>query len=308
MDETAIITRSDFDPVISLVLDGLNSEHSKRAYRAALTHFLTWWESQGRPALNKAVVQSYRTELQQRGLSASAANVRMSAVRKLAAEAADNGMMPGEVANGIGRVKGVKSAGVRVGNWLTKKQAEALINSPDLGTVQGMRDRAILAVAIGGGLRRSELAALTFEHIQQRDGRWVIVDLVGKGNRVRTVPIPSWAKDAVDRWAAAAGIGTGRVFRGVDRWGNLDPKSQGITPQVIYNQVRHYLKKARLPGAAHDLRRTFAHLARKGGADLEQIQLSLGHASIMTTERYLGTRQNLDTAPCDVLGLDLSGD
>ncbi len=57
----------------------------------------------------------------------------------------------------------------------------------------------------------------------------------------------------------------------------------------------------------HDLRRTFGKLAHKGNAALEQIQLSLGHASVIT-ERYLGVRQNLNDAPCDHLGLDVDGD
>jgi site-specific recombinase XerD len=113
-----------------------------------------------------------------------------------------------ELANGITRVKGVASKGVRLGNWLTAKQA--LLNAPDATTVKGLRDRAILAVLLGCGLRRSEVAALTFKHIQQRDGRWCVVDLVGKHGRVRTVPMPTWVKVAVDAWATPAGSPTAR--------------------------------------------------------------------------------------------------
>ena len=67
---------------------------------------------------------------------------------------------------------------MRSGNWLSLKQAQTLLNAPDITTTKGLRDRAILAVLLGCGLRRSEVAALTMEHIQQRDGRWCIVDLV----------------------------------------------------------------------------------------------------------------------------------
>src|SRR5262249_31004888 len=88
----------------------------------------------------------------------------------------------------------------------------ALLNAPDATTNKGLRDRAILAVLLGCGLRRSEVAALTFKHIQQRDGRWCIVDLVGKHGRVGTVPKPTWVKVAVDAWATAAGITDGPVF------------------------------------------------------------------------------------------------
>jgi len=105
----------------------------------------------------------------------------MSAIRRLAAEAADNGMMVPELASGISRVKGVKREGTRTGNWLTPHQAETFINLPDVATLKGKRDRALLAIMIGCGLRREETAALTLERIQQRDGRWAILDLIGKG-------------------------------------------------------------------------------------------------------------------------------
>jgi integrase len=139
----------------------------------------------------------------------------MSAIRKLAAEAADNGLLAPELAQGISRVKSVKSTGIRVGNWLSQRQAQALLSAPDITTVAGLRDRAILAVLLGCGLRRSEVAALTFAHVQQRDGRWCIVDLVGKHGRVRTAPMPAWVKVAIDAWTSAAGVAAGHIFRPV---------------------------------------------------------------------------------------------
>jgi site-specific recombinase XerD len=137
----------------------------------------------------------------------------MSAIRKLAGEAADNGLLAPELATGISRVKSVKSTGIRVGNWLSQRQSQALLSAPDISTVRGLRDRAILAVLLGCGLRRSEVAALTFAHVQQRDGRWCIVDLVGKHGRVRTAPMPAWVKIAIDAWTSAAGVTVGHVFR-----------------------------------------------------------------------------------------------
>src|SRR5713101_4230388 len=97
------------------------------------------------------------------------------------------------------------------------RQAQELLNAPDATTKKGLRDRAILAVLLGCGLRRSEVAALTLKHIQQRDGRWCIVDLVGKHGRVRTVPMPTWVKVAIDSWTSTAGLTDGRVFRPVNR-------------------------------------------------------------------------------------------
>ena len=300
MTTSTMVTYSDMTPVIDLVADGLTSAHSRRAYRRALGDFLRWYDGQGRPGLTKATVNRYRAHLVDIGLSAATINQAMSAIRKLATEAADNGLMEGATAEAIGRVHGVKSAGRRTGNWLTRDDAQALLLRPDVATMKGIRDRAILAVMLGGGLRRSEVAALTFGHVQMRDARWAIVDLVGKRGRVRTIPIPSWAKVAIDQWAAAADLTEGRIFRSVNRGGRLD--GDGMTPQAIYNVVAEY---AGDDAAAHDLRRTFAKLAHKGGAPLEQIQLTLGHASIQTTERYLGVEQDLTHAPCDVLGLGL---
>jgi len=109
-------------------------------------------------------------------------------------------------------LKGVRQSGNRAGNWLTREQARRLLARPDIDTIEGKRDRAILAVLLGCALRRSELATLESWHVQQRDGRWVFVDLVGKGKRVRTVPIPPFVKVAIDAWTAAAGLSEGRCF------------------------------------------------------------------------------------------------
>src|SRR6516164_10035490 len=188
----------------ALVLDSVSSPITRRVYNLGLDEFFAWYSAEPRAGFTKATVAAWRVALEGRGLGAVSINVRITAVRKLAVEAADNGLLAPELANGITRVKGVPSKGVRLGNWLSAKQAQALLNAPDTSTPKGLRDRAILAVLLGCGLRRSEVAALTVGHIQQRDGRWCIVDLIGKNGRVRTVPMPAWVKVAVDAWASAA--------------------------------------------------------------------------------------------------------
>jgi site-specific recombinase XerD len=288
-----------------LVLDAMHSPNSKAAYDAALTGFLDWYRDHARgEVFSKGLVQRWMASLQTQGLSPSTINLRLSAVKKLASEAQDNGLLDPTLATGIGRVKGIKRAGVRVGNWLTKQQAEQLLNAPDAATLKGNRDRALLAVLVGCGLRRTELSCMTFDHIQQRDGRWVLVDLIGKGGRIRSVPMPGFAKAAIDAWTAAAGISDGLIFRAMNNRHELT--GNPLLAQNIMDAVIKYGAKigsGRL--APHDLRRTFAKLAHTGHAALEQIQLSLGHASIQTTERYLGVSQDLVDAPCDRLGLRL---
>ncbi len=306
---SSVIVRqeNEFESIMALVVNSLTSSNSQRAYAHALAVFMAWCVGQGRPGLSRQTVQAYRAYLQAQGQAPATINLALSAIRKLAREAAYNGLLDTALLAGILDSGGVRTHGVRSGNWLAKDQAQKLINRPDIQTLKGLRDRAILAVMIGGGLRRSEVAALTFEQIQQREARWVIVDLIGKGRRVRTVPIPSWTMAAIDEWAAAAGVHHGRVFRGVYRGGRLlQPRSEGISAQVIYSVVSDYAGDLGLTTlAAHDLRRTFAKLAYKGGAGLDQIQIQLGHASIQTTERYLGVAQDLTDAPCDRLGLRL---
>lgn len=289
--------------LIQLVLDSLTSEASKTAYRKALERFLRWFQASGLSGFTRSTVMQYRTSLIESGLSAATVNLHLSAVRKLAQEAADNNLLSPQIASGISRIKGAKKEGVRTGNWLTVAQAEEFLQSPDASTLAGKRDRALLGVMVGCGLRRSELAALTFAHIQQREARWVIVDLVGKGNRVRTIPMPTWCKAQIDVWSEAAQVSEGYVFRPIDKGDTM--RGDGMTAQSVFAAVKKHAANCDLNIAPHDLRRSFAKLAHKGKAALEQIQLSLGHSSIQTTERYLGVRQDLTDAPCDHLGISV---
>ena len=142
---------------------------------------------------------------------------------------------------------------------------------------------------------------ISFERIQQRNGRWLVVDLVGKHGRIRTVPIPSWAYEAVARWQSAAGMHDGAIFRSLTRHGHV--AARRLSAQAVFTIVRSYAKQLGVEARPHDLRRTFAQLAHAGHSPLEQIQLSLGHASVVTTELYLGIKQDLRDAPCDHLGL-----
>lgn len=300
---------SSRDRLIQLVLDSVVSPHSKRAYQRSLSEFLTWCE-QLRLPFTKATVNAYRVHLlENRKLAPASVNLRIVTVRRLAQEAVDNGMLAHEIGQGIQHIRGIKREGVRTGNWLTLEQAETLLAAPD-SSLRGKRDRAILAVLIGCGLRRQETSNLTPNHIQLRDARWVIVDINGKGNRVRSVPMPSWCKAAIDVWVEEAQNSDhfpadGRLFRSISR---ADSKvfTKMMQAQSIFDVVKKYAEEAGIEHLSpHDLRRTFAKLAHKGHAALEQIQLSLGHASIQTTERYLGIRQDLTDAPCDRLGIRL---
>jgi len=170
----------------------------------------------------------------------------MSAIRTLAVEATDNGLLAPELATGIQRVKSAKSIGVRMGNGLSQKQA--LLDTPDVTTLKGLRDRAIIAVLLGCGLRRSEVGALTVAHVQQRDGRWVILDLVSKHKRVRTVPMPTWTKVVIDAWTGRAGVTEGYVLRPVHRGDEL--QGDRLSEKVVWQLLRPYATVAGVAGIA----------------------------------------------------------
>jgi integrase len=304
------------DALIAVVTNRLHSDASRRGYRTALRQFLAWHLSQspgegGSLPLTRALVQRYRVVLERRELAPSTINQHLSAIRALADECAESGLLDPPTATAIGRVKGVPVRGVRLGKWLTRDQAEKLLSAPP-DTLIGARDRAILGLLIGCGLRRDELVNLTFEHLQQREGRWVIVDIIGKGRRVRTVPVPGWAKALVDRWALQAGLSSGRVCRRFRKGDRLvyEVSTDGqvamagtLSADAIADVVSTYARSLGWDLAPHDLRRTFAKLARGGQAPLEQIQLALGHQSIQTTQRYLGSELDLADAACDRLGI-----
>jgi site-specific recombinase XerD len=299
--------------LIALVTDALASPRSQRAYRESLIEFLDWHDAQGRPALSKRLVNAYKSHLMTRvsartgqPLAPASINLKLSAVRKLVSEAADNGLLDEQTAASIRRVEGVTSGGTRAGNWLTRADAQRLLDAPAVSTQKGLRDRAILAVLLGCALRREECATLTAAHIQQREGRWVIVDLVGKRGKLRSVPAPSWVKVALDDWTAAAGIESGNLWRGMRKGDRIIADPPRLSAQAIWRVVDEYAGKLDFPNLApHDLRRTAAKLMLAGGAALEQISLILGHSSLDVTKRYLGVDLDLHNAATDKIGLTI---
>jgi site-specific recombinase XerC len=269
-----VLRLPDLDHTKAAVLNSLSSPHSRRNYKFAIEQFITWYCSEPRLALNRAVVLRFRLYLESLGLAAGTINQRLAAVRRLAYEAADSGLLSPELAAGIRRVKGVKQLGSRLGNWLSSDQAKLLLENAEGEDLRSIRDLAMMAVLLGCGLRRAELSALEVEDMEVRQGHWAIVDLIGKGKRVRTVPMPMWVKEAVDRWIIAAKVSRGRIFRAVSRHGT--PWGKGISENVIWYVVRRCAERTQLEHLApHDLRRTCAKLCHTAGGEIEQIQFLL---------------------------------
>ena len=298
-----ILKLPDLEQSKSAVLNSLTSRSSQRSYDHAIREFIDWYCSEPRLAFNKTVVTRYRINLEPARYASSTINLRLAAVRRLAYEAADCGLLSPDLAAGIRRVKGVKKHGMRIGNWLTAEQGKHLLAVFDHDSLRGKRDYAMVAVLLGCGLRRAEVAGLAVERLQQREEHWVIADMVGKGGHVRTVPVPTWVKAAVDNWLTAAGVATGPIFRAINKAQRIG--KSGFSPKVIWGVVKAGCSKCGLENVApHDLRRTCARLCHEAGGELEQIQFLLGHVSVQTTERYLGCKQRLRNAVNDNIGIE----
>jgi integrase len=293
----------DLEQTKSAVLNSLTSKSGQRTYDHAINEFVEWYCSEPRLALNRTVVLRYRIHLEQRRLAPTTINLRLAAVRRVAYEAADFGLLSPELAAGIRRVKGVRQIGVRLGNWLTADQGRSLLLNSHGDDLRTKRNYAILALLIGCGLRRGELLALLTGSIQLREEHWVVADLHGKAGHIRTVPIPLWAKEALDRWTEASGVKEGRLFRAINKSGKI--WGDGMTPKVLWEIVKRAAGAAGIEKLApHDLRRTCARLCHLAGGELDQIQFLLGHVSIQTTERYLGCKQKLRFAVNDNIGIE----
>ena len=182
------------------------------------------------------MVTRYRIALEQHPYAPSTINLRLAAIRRLAYEASDCGLLSPDLAAGIRRVKGVRRLGVRVGNWLTAEEGKKLLGAESADTLRSRRNRALLSLLIGCGLRRAEVTTLQFEDFQLREGHWVIADLRGKGGHIRTIPVPAWVKRSVDGWRLGAGINTGPLLRSINKAGRI--WRDGFTPKVIWAIVK----------------------------------------------------------------------
>ncbi len=206
----------DLDHSKLAVLNSLGSPGSRRVYEYALDQFIAWYSSEPRLAFNRIVVTRYRMHLESRGLAANTINQQLAAVRRIANEAADAGLLSPELTAGISRVKGVKQLGFRSGNWLSAEQCSEVLHRALGPSMRAKRDYAMLATLFGCGLRRSELVGLEVDDVQMRQGHWAVVDLIGKGGQSAPSRFPTGSRP---RWT------TGRRQRASPRG-----EASGLSP------------------------------------------------------------------------------
>lgn len=287
-------------------LKACQTKNTRESYARCLAAFARWLNGR---AVDYDNTLNFREHLVKAGDSPQSVNQHLAAIRFYAKQTVKRKEQPAEWAQSVCAVENLKIKGRKLGNWLKKAEAERLLNAPDTTHPQGVRDRAILGLFIGAGLRRSEICNLQVKHIERRDGRWVLVGIEGKHGRTRNVPVADWCKALVDVWTTKAGIRSGHIFRSV-RWSEKKQKltlgAKPLTPAMLYQIVKLYGRQiGRGQIAPHDLRRTFARLAFEGEAPIKQIQIALGHANQQTTEIYVNAEQNLQMSPSDVLGIEV---
>ena len=278
--------QTPLDRMTDMISNG-KSENTRRTYRNALDDFTTWFDMKNREGFSRPTVLAYIDDLLERELSPATINIRIAALRALAKELQYGKYLNKEQADAIRDIKNIPDRGSKVGVWLTKRQAKKLLDTPDPKTLKGKQQLVILALFLGCALRREEAADLTCDMLRPINSHWAIVNLKGKGNKTRTIPIPPWAIDIIHDWQNATDTREGKLLRAVSRYDHVS--GDGISSQAIYFTIKKLVKTAGLPDLApHSLRRTWAKAAYMQNAPLDQISLILGHASIKTTEVYLG--------------------
>lgn len=176
---------------------------------------------------------------------------------------------------------------------LTQSQARELMNMPDITTLMGLRDRALICLMLCSGLREAELCALNVEDLYQTAQDQPVIHVRhGKGRKERVVPYGSliWVRRIVKAWLTNAGIDKGAVFRGFYKNAKTVRRTR-LTVRAV-NQIldKYPLHVDGLPilPKPHDLRRTYARQLYDSGMDLIAIRDNLGHADTRTTLKYIG--------------------
>lgn len=182
-----------FVELASIAVLSLNSPASRRNYSRELRRFM----ASGRP-LTREGVQGWLVYLRGQGAGAVTRNIALAAIRLLAREAGERGLLDDRALASLERIKGSPVRGKKIGRWLELEEVRALMREASLG-VSGTRNAALVALMVGCGLRRAEVCSLEWSDILERGGR-LVVQVRGKGERMRVVPVPSWVRAYVEEW------------------------------------------------------------------------------------------------------------
>jgi site-specific recombinase XerD len=298
-------------PMQKMVLAVINqkqNENTRQNYSSALSKFFSWYHKMGHSGLNREIIREYILYMEQTGYAKSTISTNLSITKQLFNELWKSGVIDNDTYAKLKeiRIKGQK--GQKIKTWLNHKEAQLLMKSIRNKNDAAIRDKAILATMLGSGLRRFEVSELNCSQIGKVEQRWAFTNIKGKGERYRTVAIPEWSMNLIERWLEArnnlARNFTDKLFFSIRKNGTLG--NTKISPQAIRNITRDYsIKYLGKPVLPHDLRRSYAQLSYRAGAPLRQVQISLGHSSIRTTEIYLGLDQDFIKAPGDYIEIEI---
>ena len=302
----AIIAKNspDLQKMVMSVVNQRQNQNSRQTYYTALTQFFNWHSAGDNQGITAEIIREYLLYLENNGKSKATISTTLSVLRQLFKDLRRLEVIDEKIYHDLLEIKFKRPLGQRHKTWLEQEDVQKLINNLDSEKMSIVRDRALIAIMTGCGLRRFEVSDLKITQMKQVQRRWAFTDIKGKGDRYRTVAIPEYSMKCLDEWLEISKhMGkTDRIFFSVRKNGEIG--NTMITPQgirdIVVKHSKNILDKEILP---HDLRRTYAQLSYKAGAPLRQVQLSLGHSSIRTTEIYLGVDQDLTTAPGDYIDI-----
>lgn len=276
-----------------------------RNYASSIDALFIWMQRTGTKTPTKTALEQWCGDMQLEGVSIRTINARLSAVRKLLRSVADDStdLQTKMVLNDWAKVENAREEQIQdkteadFGVRLTLGELETLIKSFDIASIKGLRDRALVALMAGAGLRVGEVVSLTMDDIfntyNERRQRAINVRR-GKYNKSRKVVIENWSGwviRAVAAYTDALGLPTGNaiVFRPVKRthgaWVSLD---KPMSKRAAQDAVEALYVPGREKLAAHDLRRTYAKLCKSHGMEWESLRDNMGHSSVVVTEKYVG--------------------
>lgn len=332
-----IPTRPGLYQLVEMTVAGYSSKDTRRVYTSRILRWLASKEVE-EWGISRESVYQYLVRLDGEGQSAGAINQVQAAINAFVRECEARGMIGAVEAQSVYGVKlrGRRPKQSKKGRWLDQGEVGKLIegqqaqpdqsaqpasssdsseSEPDKETARVMeleraRDGALLAMLLGCGLRRSEAVNVRWEQYRQIEGRMCLVDVLGKGAKLSTLPVPDWAVELMDAWEVEGREGLGRdeedyvlcrvrskEVRGEEEGGEKPLSSEWVRQRVVKMVARAGVEGKVNP---HDLRRTLAQLMRAAGVELEQVKEVLRHDSVRTTERYLGIGMELEKGKAGV--------
>jgi len=263
------------------------SDHSRAAYRRDLLAFQTWLQARDHQLLDAdpAAIQDYLADRYRRGFSARSVARGLSSLRGFFDHQVRNGRLHHNPLAGIPAPR----QGRPLPDTLSEAEVDALLAAPDIDSILGLRDRAMLEVLYATGLRVSELTGLRLTEVNPRQG---VVRVTGKGNKERLVPLGEEALHWLQRYLSAARPELARGVQAAALF--LTPRGAGMTRQAFWYRIRHWARCAGIdkPLSPHTLRHAFATHLLDRGADLRVVQLLLGHRHLSTTQIYTHVAQS----------------